>query len=474
MKFTKKKVLFIVIISVVVCVLSLGTVSIVSFAMYKAEKKAIIILPGLFASGLYNEETGEGVWDPLEGMVLNFGDFMNADGSIAMENVAPLIFKKPVLAELQKIIAENGEGSEDSVLNIMAMNDDGTPAASFVKGIPWTSEGRLKFGVINAQKEMYESINDNFGDDYIVEIFNYDFRLNNRFNAELLETYINDNGFTEVILVSHSNGGEVAACYLARSEANRNKVSKYISYNSPYYGSFSAINILENVDGMIEGLRDTLNDLNLGFIANKIDTVFDIQFKKLLNMWPVYQLLPSFELLTTEYNGETAGYYLDGERMTFENEEALWEFYCSRPWAKLANGDLKVQLEQWLDFRASMKVELPNGEKVFSTTLVDTVYFIGENIASPNTVQFVTNSENDEIVLASNTTTTHGDGTVLLPSAVVFEKDTNRIVLVDGVDHYGVNKDFYGCVAASTEATMSSHIKSNKKWYNKLWTGILS
>lgn len=471
MNITKKKVLLIVIISVIVCVLSLSTVSIVSYALFKGEKKAIIILPGLFASGLYDEETGDGIWDPFENLSLHFGDFMNADGGIEINSIVPLIKDKTVLNELNKIFAENCLGDEKSVLNLMGMNEDGTPIVPTIKRVPWGSESRLVYGVINAQKDMYDSLNDNYGNEYTVETFNYDFRLDNRYSADLLESYINERGFTEVILVSHSNGGEVAACYLAKSEANRKIVSKYISYNSPYFGSFSAINIIEDVDVMISGLIDTLNNNGLGFIGSKIDTIFDKQFKKLLNMWAVYQLLPSYELLTAEYNGETAGYFIDGERIEFESEETLHEFYCSRPWAKLPNGELRIQMEQWLDFRDAMKVTLPNGEKVFSTTLVDTVYITGDNVVSPNTAQYTTIG--DDIELTSNTYTNHGDGTVLMASGVAFGTDETKIILANGIDHYGVNKDFYGSVAEKTESVLTPHIESTKTWYNKLWKGIL-
>ncbi|MFW5780186.1 MAG: lipase/acyltransferase domain-containing protein, partial [Bacillota bacterium] len=243
-----KKVLLIVLIVALTVVLAMGTFAGTTFGLYKAEKKAVIILPGLFASGLYDSETGEAVWDPFEHIDKGFGDFMNTEGEILMENIVPLAFDNIVKEELNKMLANNNAGAEDSLFNIMAMNEDGSPAVASVTGVPWEREGRLKYGAINAQKDMYQSLYEKYGQDYEVEIFNYDFRLDNRDNAELLENHINKKKYNDIILVSHSNGGHVAGMYLAKSSENRDKVTKYISYNAPYMGAISAITILENID----------------------------------------------------------------------------------------------------------------------------------------------------------------------------------------------------------------------------------
>ncbi len=385
--------LIIVTACILILILAFAVFSTTTYLLFKKDKKTIIILPGLFASGLYDTETGMNVWDPFDGLDVSFGELMDLSGDIIISKVISLVFNDVVSREISNLFDNNCIGNEQSVLNKMAMGTDGTPINKNVKPIPWSSEGRHKYGVVNAQKGIYESIRKQYGDYYEVQVFNYDFRLDNRKNAELLEDYINSNGYTDVILMAHSNGGQVAAIYLANSKRNRDKVSKYISYNSPYYGSFSAISILENVDDMLLGAKNALIENHLSFIADKIDAVFENQFKLLLNMWTVYQLLPSYELLMQEYNGEKAGIYIDNQRVEFEDKNDLWDFYCSRPWAKNAEGNLQAGLAQWLEYNDALTVTMPNGEKVMSTTLVDTTYFNGTDILGANKAFYTKNAD---------------------------------------------------------------------------------
>lgn len=469
-----KKTLIAIIIIISFIIVSFGSFIGGSYLSFKAEKKAIIILPGLFASGLYDSSTGKGVWDPFESLDLSFSDFMDETGGLKFDALLPILMSDTFSGELDKLFANDNMGTPDSLLNMMAMNEDGTSVVDTVVAVPWTNQTRLKYGVINAQKDMYNSINNRYGSDYDVQIFNYDFRQDNRQNAILLENFINEQGYTDVILVSHSNGGQVASVYLARSEANREKVSKYISYNSPYYGSYSAITILEDTAGMISGMTSSLGNspLTAGLVTN-INEVFSNQFMRLLNMWAVYQLLPSYEILSTEYNGDQAMIYIDGVAQTFSSSEELWEFYCSRPWAKLTNGELRKPMAEWQDYKDSMMVILPSGEKVLSTTLIDTTYYSGTNVITTDKIYY-TRNEDDTLTLTSTGTTMHGDGTVLLNSAVGLVDDPSRIVLFDGVTHYGVNTDYVGFAEADTYAVLDPFVEKDLPWYYKLWKNILN
>jgi len=470
----KRKILLTVLIVVISLVVAFGTFAGTTYALYTKEKKAVIILPGLFASGLYDSETGKAVWDPFEDLDVYYGDIMPPEGGINFGKIAALLLEESVADEVKKIMANQNYGEEDSLLNLMAVNEDGTPAVPSVVGVPWYEyEGRIKYGAINAQKQMYFSIYEKYKDDYNVEIFNYDFRRDNRYTAELLEDYINQKGYKEIILVSHSNGGHVAAIYLARSQANRDKVKKYISYNAPYLGSFSAIRILENLDTMIPDMVAGIPDFwkkALKNIFNNLEDVFNKQFMKILNMWTVYHLLPNYELLTNEYDGEQAAYYFDGERKIFENEQELYEFYCSRPWARHENGELKPAMIDWLDYIDSLKVTLPSGEKVYSPTLVDTTYFAGMDCEGPNKVYFET--KDDALVMTDAQTTTKGDGTVLLTSAVAFEEDLSKITFWHGVNHVGVNTYFEEYCQEDTYAAIDKSI-DKPSWYYSMWFKIL-
>jgi pimeloyl-ACP methyl ester carboxylesterase len=452
----------------IILVFGAGGFGAVTYAMAKKsdENKAIILLPGLFASGLYDTATGKGVWDPLESLDIRFGDIYDGAG-INLTGIAPLMEKEIVFNEVMKILDNGGKGAPDSLFNLMAINEDGTPAVSTLEAVPFASSSRLRYGVVNAQKDMYDFFQTQYGEEYDVQVFNYDFRLDNRESARRLEEFINSKHYQEIILVSHSNGGEVAAGYLARSEANRSKVKKYLSYNSPYYGSFSAIDILEDIEGMVEGMTDMIGGMIPGAQA-LITNIVQNQALRLLNMWPVFQLLPSYELLTQEYGGEQAGYFIDGEYVHFANQEELWEFYCSRPWAKTAEGELRVPMQQWLDYRDSLMVALEDGTKVLSTTLVDTVYYTGSNV--PGSYQTHFHHVGEELRYLGSYGTMMGDGVVLYSSAVAFTKDPARIVVFMGQDHYGVVTDFDGIAASSSKREVDSYILAKEKpWYTEMW-----
>ncbi|MDD4316381.1 MAG: hypothetical protein PHC84_04410 [Clostridia bacterium] len=467
---TKKKILIIVLICTIVPVLAFMSLSVTTYALYKAEKKTVIILPGLFASGLYDSATGEGVWDPFEGLDISFSE-ITGDAGLNMGKLITLLMEDSVQEQLDKLLANDAMGASDSLFNMMAMNEDGTAAVETIVRVPWEKDTRLKYGVVNAQKDMYDSLNAQFGAEYEVQVFNYDFRMDNRQNAVLLENYINENDYDDVILVSHSNGGQVAGVYLARSAENRARVSKYISYNSPYYGSFSAITILENTTDMISGLVEKLIANSLIGLANNVETVFTNQFMKLLNIWTAYQLLPSYELFASEYHGEQAAICIDGEPVSFLNQEELWDFYCSRPWAKDSQGNLRPVMQQWLAYKDSLTVTLDSGEKVLSTTLVDTTYFAGTEVLTVNKAYYVT--EGDGIAFESSGTTLDGDGTVLLSSAVGMLEDESKICYVPGVDHYGVNIKYYQAAAEATNDFVSKSIENKSVWYKKIWRKIL-
>lgn len=461
------KIIVRVIAVILIASVAAGMFTAISYGLYNKDKerRAIIILPGLFASGLYDTATGKGVWDPLESLDLAFGDVIGPDG-INLGNVFALLFEEALQAELNKLYANEKYGAEDSLFNLMAVNEDGSPSVTTVKPVPWTSQSRLKFGVINAQKQMYTFLQNNYGEDYNVQVFNYDFRLDNRYCAAELEKYINEMGYEEVILVSHSNGGQVAAAYLAKSEANRNKVKKYISYNSPYYGSFSAIQILENVNAMLAGAISMLESLLPGSSADIIE-VFNKQFIRLINVWTAYQLLPSFELLTKPYGGEQAGYFLDGQYMDFQSKEELYEFYCSRPWAKMSDGNLRPAMKEWLEYKDALTVEV-DGTRVLSTTLVDTTYFTGNGVDSLYQAYFRT--DGDKIVFDKSVSHTMGDGTVSLSSSVALLDDASCIIVMDGHNHYGVVNNYLDAASAETKKCIDSYFASkNRRWYNRFW-----
>jgi len=450
------------ILAVIIILVTVGG-TFVGASFYLNNKKAIIILPGLMASALYDTSTGNGVWDPFYDVDLHFKTFITEEG-LNLGAILPLLFVKSVREQLNKLFANDFHGAPDSLMNLIAMNEDGTPKIDTIEPVPWDNDTRLRYGVINAQKELYQEYNKGYGDKYDVQVFNYDFRIDNRVSAERLEKYINSKGYKEVILVAHSNGGQVAACYLAK-EKNRAKVEKYISYSVPYFGAFSAITQLENIDNMLDALLGTLGE---GALTDQLEQVFQNQFLTMLYMWAPYQLLPSFDYLNVDNIGGKAEIIIDGEPAEFASEQELLDFYSSRPWAKMSNGEVRPQLATWLDYLDSIKVTLPSGEKVLSPTLVDTTYIYGTGKETPIKVYYETN-ENGELKLSKDDPykSTYGDGTVSHYTGIGGEKDTSKIVLLEGVNHYGINGYFEENMETESFEIMDAYLKNRKpRWYD--------
>ena len=157
-----------------------------------AEKKAIVVIPGICGSELYTTLLGEEirVWP------------VNPTNAFAL----------PVLQ-----CDENG----NPVASIYTKSDD--------DGIP--------YGADNGYRNLIEDLKREFEPTYDVRFFSYDWRLSNTKAAGELNDFVKE--YDKVILVCHSMGGVVASLYMA--EYGANKVDKYISLGTPYLGTPQAV-----------------------------------------------------------------------------------------------------------------------------------------------------------------------------------------------------------------------------------------
>ncbi len=419
--------------------------------------KAIIILPGLMASGLYDSATGEAVWDPFEGE-LWFKDLVSG-GKINFSAVLPLLFlNDSVNVALANISANDYAGNENSIFNKLAVNEDGTPKVPSViaADMSFDNPERLRYGAINAYTDMYNAMEERYGDDYEVSVFNYDFRLDNRQGAAKLEEFINRKNYSEVILIVHSNGGHVASIYLASSQANRDKVSLVCTFDSPLTGSLTALTTLENVNKMVSGVLAVIPD-TLAVLRDIVEQAFEKQFKPLVNMYTVYQLLPTYNLLLSPQYAMN----LDGEGginekssfimvkdyddedyhyVDFDSLQEIYEFYLSREWAYMSNGEIRPPLASWIDYANAGYVTLPDGRSVHSMSLVNTHYIAGNDYQTTCSVLF-DEQEDGSLKYTGTVTTPHGDGVVLVFGSTE-GAPVNRIHIIENADHYDVAQQY--------------------------------
>ncbi|MBQ8178359.1 MAG: alpha/beta hydrolase [Clostridia bacterium] len=392
--------------------LALSTVGLLS---KKEPKRGIVIVTAFLSGGLYlnnPDGTQTQLWDPLK----NYEDFPVQDVvsptgfGISEEVINKALKGMGGLTEVLKLLDEENGLMANMTVDIMTGKSikDISPANP-------DSPNRLKYGAINCYKETYDSMLKRYGEKAEVVVFNYDWRLDNDANANLLEEFINERGYDEVVLTSHSMGGSVVGCYLQKAE-NREKVVLYTPYSSACLGAVDALVYIEDITRLLGGI-------DLGAVGGFIDVnqiVKDVVEPFLSSLVSMYQLFPSPYLMESgQYGANDYMITVDGEPIT--SREELIEFYLSRPFAKRdgewiypfqreENG--KTRLENYWD---AYMVEV-DGNKVHSMSLVNTVYFIGVGQKGMEGVSYVTN-ENGEVVLDEIRYSTEGDNMILEYSA---------------------------------------------------------
>lgn len=350
--------------------------------------KAIILVTALTSGGLYDSETGEAVWDPFPedasyNQVLS-GDMIGlVIGAVLDSNCR------------DKILSILKYSTEEELANNwlwqICLNEDGesnnpnlVPANGF--------DGKIQYGALAAYRDACLAIREVYGDEWDVEVFNYDWRIDNRENSRLLEEYIDERGYDEVIFSSHSMGGPVVAGYLARSAENRERTLAYIPNSPAFYGSVDALYYLDDPIGCVYDIAASAGvDLEALGIA---DDLLNALAKPLLqNMTSVMQLLPFPQFIESEWYADgTSCARVNGE---YIQADKLYDFYCSRSWAKKANGQLKPAMADLQNYWKSMMVDTDADGEVdtFSCDLIDTYYFIGDGITTKKELVFASATE---------------------------------------------------------------------------------
>ena len=445
------------------------TASTITAALLKREqprepKRSIVIVTALISGGLYvnnPDGTQTQFWDPI----LNYEDFpvqetILPDGSynISLDLINEVLDRmgglEPFLALidphtglLPSLMLDPMTG--ESLLDISPANPD--------------SPNRIKYGALGAYKQTVDSMTAEYGDIAEAVVFNYDWRIDNRKNAQLLEKFINERGYDEVVLTSHSMGGNVVSTYLAMSEENRNKVVLYCPYAPSALGAIDALFYMEDA-------RNLLSMFDLGDIGAIAAPIIDTMANPLIrSLVSIYQLFPNPILLESgQYTNQDGDYMItiDGEPIL--TREELIEFYKSRPYAKNEDGEWlyvfqteengKTRLENFFD---SSFVEV-DGKMVHSTSLVNTVFFAGNGIRSLHGLDFVTD-ENGNVVFDKARYSSMGDNMVILYSATAgLGPDAENVEIIAKGAHASVGVNFDALLMERTFAEINKVWRTDK------------
>ncbi len=439
------------------------------------QKRAIIWVTALLSGGLYDAEDNTAAWDPLPYEDVYLSSFVNPDTMLnegvkvvmrlftdrksivyVDENGDEQVKSTTAFNELLNPIMENVQDESNFIWNV-GLDYNGVPHNPNIKAANGF-DGKAQYGVLGAYIDHSKYLNAEYEEDFIV--FNYDWRLDNRTSVEALEDFINDNNYTDVVMFSHSLGGNIVAGYLAKNQYNRDRVARYVSMGGAFLGSFDALYTLEDIGSYLMAVIQNM-ELDLSSISSllklikldNLEVVIDQVQDFIINMPSFVQLLPSYALISGKQyqeGGDGVAYTIDGKAIT--TEEELYAFYESRPWAwqKDTNGEYIIENGRYVvrdvvkdlkEYHDSLYVTLENGEKVFSTTLVDTYYVNGTGITSFCGADYVTleNGSYDITVRTSK----NGDKQVLFYSGIVNQdenalKANGKLITFPGQDHFQV------------------------------------
>lgn len=444
----------------------------------RKEKKAVLWVTALLSGGLYDQEKEEAVWDPLPFDDVLLRDFLTPEAMA--ESVGKLVSKlffSPNfrLADILNPIVGNYQDDSNLLWNLSfdyqgnPNNPNVMPANGF--------DNKVQYGVLGAYIDHDADLNETLGK-YGIEfhVFNYDWRKDCGKGADALADYIEENKYTDVILFSHSMGGNVVASYLAKSEFNRSRISGYVSMGGAFLGSFDALYTMENLPKYLEG---SVNAMGMGDLLESMSGLLkyyntDALFKQLqdfiVSLDTFVQLLPSYDLISgPQYgeNGDGVAFTIDG--VAIDSKESLYSFYESRSWAwqKDENGDYVMDGDKHVirdivknlsNFHDSLFVTLESGERVFSTTLVDTYYVIGKEIvtycgadldAETDTFTFRTTNKGDMQVLYYSALANLDDQKLLEDGKLVIFPEYNHFQV--GCDWELIKETTYNCISTLFE-----------------------
>lgn len=443
------------------------------YGMRQKPKRGIVIVTALLSGGLVevkDDGTETVVWDPVPMDEFPIQEVLLPDGSLNLstELITEILnsFENGILDVLDLVTGEDG------FINALKVDKNTGKSVRNIKPATSETDSHVKYGVLNVYKQTYDSMVAEYGDEAEISVFNYDWRLDNVENGRLLEEYINSKGYDEVILTSHSMGGNVVSCYLARSEENRAKVKLYCAYAPSLLGSVDALAYIEDPMRLgdmldIDGIKNMLPSAAAGMVDSIVETVLnDVMADFIRGFTSMYQLFPSPYLMESAQYSHTGSDYMitiDGEPI--ETREELIEFYASRPWAfnedgepiyvfqKEANG--KTRLENFFD---SAYVATDAG-LVHSTTLVNTVYFVGTGISGRERATYITDADGN-IVLDRTYNSYDGDNMVLVYSATA-------ALGPDAPNAYVIDNGSHGPVGISFDALLK---EKTFEEINKVWT----
>ena len=274
---------------------------------------------------------------------------------------------------------------------------------------------------------------------FLIQFFAYDWRLSNQISAEKLNEFIEENNYTDVVLVCHSMGGLVASGYLAMGEFQQSKIETIIMIGSPLLGTPVMPDIWESED-----IWQLMSEISISERFKSIWKVFTLFFDPadsyMGNFGSLYELFPTERYIDENYVDQIYLYNKDNALNTYEQTQELFEIYWSDYNPTLA-ASAKV-------FHDSLYYGASNEHITYLTT---TYYIAGYGKDTTNKITFACDYvlepglDGDfyyrQLTWCETEKTQEGDNMVPVCSATLGDKYGNKTFFVSGVDHASLVDD---------------------------------
>lgn len=263
-----------------------------------------------------------------------------------------------------------------------------------------------QYGGLNIYKNLYLRLCRDFIPEYDVVLFEYDWRNDPYDTAVLLDNFINEKGYEEIIFISHSVGCNVSSYYMTLGDDRAEKVKKHISVGAPYLGVEKLAYVYDTGDAV----KYTFLGFNivLPFIGGAIKSVMP-------NFPGIYSLLP----IKTSF----APYLL--EKRSHKKAELKTDYTQTQH-------ALSTFLDKWNSNMYNTAVshqELPFQGGIHITTKTESYNIVGDGIKTPEKLlihEDYASRKRKTIKVAS--TFTDGDGMVSLRSATLNGELTSNVL----------------------------------------------
>jgi len=335
--------------------------------------------------------------------------------------------------------------------DFLAYDDSSVPIKTLVAASASTvrADGydldRYGFGGLTSLLSAY--LSEQYADiGYEVITWQYDWRVTTQQSADLLESFINAEGYTNISILAYDTGGNVAARYLRKPE-NRSKVNLFMPFGTPFFGS------LDKLDWLFTIGEEAVRENPYGIYQDLIHT---LGISSDLSDLPATALLFPYAAMSylSAYHKDEGPILLNDEKVTF-NE--LYDYFCSQNFAKTDSLALKSVYENLVEYQHEDFIEI-KGKLKHVTEFVNTVFVVGTGVRTRYSASINTASG----IITSFMTDLNGDGSVWAYSATAGRSlNADNVIMVNAEEvAFSGHDNFFdnAAVLEMVKAAIDAHV----------------